>query len=307
MRPFARRFAGLVLLGSMASAETLYVTAYENKQILRLDTATHATVVVNTSSAPGHIDSLIFDRNGRILYSTDDGGQVRVFDPAAHTDTLLANLGGVVADLLLDPSGTTVLASQEDTGSLVRITLSNGSFATLGSAGAFPLASGTAYDPNGNLYVASQTHIVRIHPVTGAIQLTGPTSGVRLDGLTYDPSSQRLWAADLFGNCIRSFDLGTLTGSACVSVNAPDGIVADGVGNLYVAAFEIVYRYNIAANTLTAVSDPISGLDDIAPLLATPSSVPAVSATALLILAVGLLLAGLAMLRSPWRQHGIIP
>jgi streptogramin lyase len=275
--------AGIALSGQLG-ASTIYYTNFSGRQIRSLDTVTKATTLVDSVpvAAGGNPDSLIFDSTGRIVYTIYNGspGEVRIFDPIANTDTLLATgFSSQLVDVTLEPSLNTILVSDRGNNSIDRVNLTTGTVTLLGSAGAFGTVDGLTYDASGNLYAAVNTNIVKINPITGAVITTGASTGVFLDGLTYDSVSNKLWAAT--GSCIYNFDLVTLAPSACIATpgfGGNDGIESDGAGHLFIAASSsaLVAQYTISSGTFLAVSNNLGSLDDIAPTsgLGAPPSAP---------------------------------
>src|SRR5712692_8811085 len=79
----------LVLVGTSTSQATiLFATSFSGQSINQVDTATNTVTLLENT--PGNADSLIFDNSGRIVYADNQNGTVRLFDPNAHTDTLIA-------------------------------------------------------------------------------------------------------------------------------------------------------------------------------------------------------------------------
>ena len=155
---------------------------------------------------------------------------------------------------------------------------------------------GVIYGPGGSLFVNvstgftnAPTHLEQIDPTTGAILQTGVMTGIFLDGLTYDSFTGKLWASDYNNGRLVEIDPTNLnnftvfkpTGAAIANFG-PDGVVADGQGNLFVAsrANNTIIEYNIASNTATAVGT-VAGLDDLAPASGLGASVPEPSSTVL--------------------------
>ena len=66
-----------------------------------------------------------------------------------------------------------------------------------------------------------------------------------------------------------SFLKAVITSPSFPSTFDPDGLEADGQGNVYLASEtgdNEIYQYNITSKKLTALSGSLSGLDDLAPL-----------------------------------------
>ena len=277
---------GLTSFASFATASTLFYTNFASRTINSLDTVTKATALVDSVpvGAGGNPDSLIFDSAGRIIYTIYNGapGQIRIYDSVAHTDTLLATgFSSQLVDITLEPTTTSVLVADRGNNNLDRVNLTTGTITTLGVAGSFADLNGLTYDGSGNLFGVSAGKVIKINPTTGAVLLTGTGPGGFLDGLTFDSFSNKLWGAT--GSCLYSFDLATLTASACVNTSTigtgNDGIESDGLGHLFFAASgsAIVGQYTITGGALVAVSNNLGSLDDIAPasgLGAPPPSSP---------------------------------
>ncbi|MGA2442644.1 MAG: PEP-CTERM sorting domain-containing protein [Tepidisphaeraceae bacterium] len=276
---------------SVAQAVTIYATSYEGQAIYKCDTVTNTNTLVHSTASAGNPDSLLFDPAGRIIYSATANGTIHSYNPVGNLDTTLAFASNPV-DLALDPSGTTFLVSDIGSPSLTRIPVAGGA-PTLLVNGSYD--GGIAY-ANANLFaIANHTEVDQLNPTTGALLNSSiPNALLDLDGMTYDPLTQHLWATDLNNGSLVEFDPAALT----YSVHAlpsyfggslePDGIISDGAGTLYFAsrkAFSI-YSYDIATATITA-HNQVFGVDDLAPIIG-PGSLESVPEPASLVsLAVG--------------------
>ena len=105
----------------------------------------------------GGPDSLLFDTDGRIIYSEPQAGAVRRFDPSNRSTELLAsgmtqNRSFGPHDLALEPDGSSVLVSDVASGSIYRINLTTKALSILKS---FPSGhpAGLIYDNEGHLFV----------------------------------------------------------------------------------------------------------------------------------------------------------
>ena len=253
-------------------------------QIWSLNLASKQTTLID-NSAGGSIYGLLFDSQGRIIYTTGIPFWVRIYDPATMNDSLLASgFTSGAGDIALDPSGTSVLISYPVNNAIYRISLSGGAATLLNS---FPYPNGLAYDSQDNLYVViNSSQVEQIDPNTGAAIRTGSAVSGKggLYNVAYDSFSNKLWAGDIVNNCIRSLDLATLTPSSCVGTGIilePTGITSDGVGNIFVSADETpaVMKYNIATGAITQVSSTLSSILWLAPLSglgAPPAAAPPV-------------------------------
>src|SRR5271165_2582501 len=102
-------FLGSFVLGR-AQAATLYATSISGSQIYQVDTSTNTvTNYVTTPTAP---DSIIFDSSGRVIYSQLYAGEVDRYDPVGMTTTTLAVGLSTPADMVLEPSGNSMLVSE---------------------------------------------------------------------------------------------------------------------------------------------------------------------------------------------------
>ena len=303
--------ASVSIAANAARATTLYATSYENSSLWQVDTvALTATPIWSTAGAGQQPDSLCFDTSGNILYSAHyPGGGVRSVNLGASTDTNLATWAGHTTDIALEPSLTTVLASDYIDPNLRRVSLSGGaSILTTGHYfSGLAYYNGRLFANAGNTYQHGGDRIVEINPVTGAIlanqtpsNVVGSPSGIGdLDAMTYDPFTGHLWSTDEASSSLVEADPNNLaTGWVVHPLPAslftgfgvlPDGICGNGLGKLWYAARGdfYVYEYDIATNTSTPIVN-IYGLDDLAPVTGL-GSMPEPTAISLIGLAVPLL------------------
>jgi streptogramin lyase len=302
-----RFIASIILLAALvdcktASAELVYATSISTGVIYVDNTSTHTvTPVFNTGQ---ELDSLFFDPSGRIIYDQLFEGKVLAYDPNTKTNSLLySQPGSQLIDLALEPNQKSFLVSDANNDQLHRISLNGGLINSLnvhyGTSGQSGRPDGIIYDSKGDLFVnvstgftSTPTHIEQIDPNTGSIIQAATISGIFLDGLTYDSFTGKLWASDynhgklveIDPSNLSSYTVFTPTG-ATIANFGPDGIVSDGLGNLFIAsrANNTIIQYDISNNKATAVGT-VNGLDDLAPVsgLGAPSAAPEPSSMVLL-------------------------
>jgi hypothetical protein len=282
----------LWLTASVARADQLvYWTNFGGKSLVKGDVTTSTNTTIDSPAPPagitGQPDSLLFDTKGNIVYTVftrnagggAGSGQVRSFN--GTTDSLIA--GGFspeLVDIALDPSGASVLVSDRnitggEIGNIDRVNLTTGVVTVL-TAGVNTV-DGIAYDTKtGGLFAlltpggASGQRLVQIDPTTGAITNTGDATSSFgfMDGLTYDPVSDKFYAG--LGGCLQTFDPNsvTLKAGACVGAfTSIDGVESDGAGHILVAdvGAGAIGQYTLAGGTSTHILTT-PGLDDIAPV-----------------------------------------
>lgn len=253
-------------------SQNLYATSEAAQQLVQVNMQTGAvTVLFNTASTP---DSVIVDASGRLIYTTQKIGTVSVFDPSTGTNSVIVGGLSYPRDLIFDPGATTLLVSNFNKGELDRVNLVTGTLTPLLKGQG--TVDGLTYDPQGDLFavVNHHTQIVQLDPNTGKILktltvVTNHTVGYYgLDGLTYDPYTQKLWATDVGvgANCLVEIptDLSTFTFFQVGNMPTPDGLVSDGQGNLYIGVnLARVYEYNIPSDTITK-QVKVKNVDDVA-------------------------------------------
>src|SRR5438046_2803824 len=106
----------LILLADTRTSHAALAYITGGTTISAWDTSTNTVSTVVPSADGGSIDSLVFDTNGNIIYSIIGTSKLGVYNTITHTNHILATtgpdaLGPGVADMALDPSGTSVLVS----------------------------------------------------------------------------------------------------------------------------------------------------------------------------------------------------
>ena len=285
MRVFLRLAALFVavtpFLTSAAWSQNLYATGEGSQELMEVNMSTGVvTMLTHLSTRP---DSLIVDSQGRILYTSGSSstGTVSRFDPTANTNTVIATGLNSPHELIFDPGQTTILVSNFGRGQIVRINLASGTVTPLLSNEG--TVDGLAYDGSGHLFavVNHHTQIVQVDPTSGTILntltvITNPPNGLDgLSGLTYDPYSAQLWATDTGGgatcangaSCLVEIptNLSGFTFFEAGAMPTPEGIIADGQGNLFIGAGTVkVFEYSIPTGTMTATVK-VPSVFDIAP------------------------------------------
>jgi outer membrane protein assembly factor BamB len=291
---------GLALAGATTARSDviLYATSITGSGTIYkvdIDTNTLTPVITNT----GQADSLIFTPGNNIIYGNGNAGEVIEFNTVTHVSTVLASgFTNKLADLSLEPSGTSVLASDRGTGNLTRVFLSGGSTLVGTYVAGYRGLNGTAYDSSGHLYASNGDFVDQLNPVTGSILRSVPVTYA--DGMTYDGYSGKIFVASYSTNSLYSIDLTTFVATqVATGLNGPDGITADGNGNIFVASFNTshIYQYNENNGTVTQRTY-VHGLDDLAP--ASGLGAPTPEPSTLLVAGVGLLVAAAG---AAWRRR----
>ena len=260
-------------------AQTLYATGESSQKLYKVDMSTGG--VTPLASLTNRPDSLIVDSSGRILFTTGgSAGTVSMFDPSTGLISLVASGLSFPRDLIFDPGQATILVSNFGLGQIVRVTLATGTVTPLISK--LGTVDGLAYDAVGHLFAVVNHHkqIIQINPSSGAILktltvITNPPVGwYGLDGLTYDSYTGRLWASDVGSgtncasgaNCLVEIptDLSSFTFFQPGAIPAPDGIISDGKGNLFVGAgAAVAMQYNILTDSVVKTVK-VPSIDDVA-------------------------------------------
>jgi sugar lactone lactonase YvrE len=255
-----------------AWSQNLYATSESYNHLVEVNMSTGVVTILFTTIF--HPDSLIVDSLGRILYTTGgSNGTISIFDPSTGTNSVIVSGLAYPRDLIFDPGQTSVLVSNFGHGEIDRVSLSTGTRVALTKG--LKTVDGLAYDPEGRLFavINQHTQVAQIDPNTGVIlkRLTVTTPLIHyygLDGLTYDSYTGQLWATDVGtgANCLVEIptDLSGFTLFQVGNFVTPDGIISDGLGNLYVGVnLSHVYEYNITGNKITK-NVRVQSVDDVA-------------------------------------------
>lgn len=275
-------YVSLLVLGAASSAQATVLTWTDRNgsgSIQMTDTSTGTTLVTNT---PGLPDSLIFAPNGNVVYTINTPiTAVGIFD--GTTNTTFTH-GSSVRDLTLAPGKTMATVGDAGNGDIYNFALTGHTFTTLSTG--LGSVDGLAYGSDGNLYAVTQseTEVDEINPTTGAV-MKSVTGLSLLDGMTFDSSTGKIFVADKNTNGLLELSLGLPNSGTLVAAglfSTPDGIAADGSGNIFVSNFlASISEYNIAGNTsLVIASTP--GIDDLAPVSGLGAPVPEPASLALL-------------------------
>jgi len=270
------------------TAQMMYVTDEPGQLLYQMNFATGTSTTL--CAVNGRPDSvIIYPPTGQVFFTVAQTRLLEMYDPATGVCTILASFGakdafpGYPRDLVLEPSGTTLLVGLYSPGKILRYNIPAGTMTLLAKIpGAL---DGLAYDASGNLFaVSKRSSIVQVDPVKGTVLKTlvlfSPNIGTDgADGLTYDSFTGHLWAAfDCYANkpcpvvdgvSLGSglievpTDLSTFTEFQSGKIILPDGIVSDGQGNLYTGAgLAHITEYNIPTNTIVkTIKAP--GVDDL--------------------------------------------
>jgi DNA-binding beta-propeller fold protein YncE len=248
-----------------AAAQMFYATGESTQQ---LDLVNFTTgMVTNLLNIGGRPDALVVNAKGQILYTVTSLGTLEMFDPLTSQHTVLANFGKAAPrDLLIEPSGDTVLVSLYGSGKLARYNVNTGAVTVFPAKRIGSTMDGLVYDPAGNLFaVVSRNLLCQLDPSTGTILQTvtlephNKTNGG--DGIVYDPFTKNLWITHdgTLGNGLIEVPLtptnpprlGTPIWLQTGNIRVPDGIISDSTGNLYIGeGLQFLTQYNIASNVI---------------------------------------------------------
>jgi len=271
----------LALVSAAFSQLAQIYIANENQSNLELlkFNPTQLTTLYNIGAKP---DDMTINSAGQLLYTVPNLGTVQLYDPNTGIDRVVASGIMYARDLAIEAGGKTMLvAKYTGPAEIIRLNLTTGAQTVLvGKAAKLGTCDGIAYDGYGNLYaVANHNTIVQVNPTTGAIIATlvlETHSGVNgADGLTWDPSTQSLWAThdgkNLGTGLLQIFvkESGFLSTTSTgftfyplAGITNVDGIKSDGLGNLYVAAIYDALVYNIPTHKIiqTVVTKGADGI-----------------------------------------------
>lgn len=277
-------FASPILYGTQNGHAVNGVGVDNLPAIFQYDVGSNTLTTLNdgllAASAGQMIDGLVIDSQGRFIYSNQTQGTLRRFDPSTGTDTILAFSLGAPRDVVLEPGGNSVLVSETSTGFITRVDLSGFNAKTI-----LGVYGGGGDGPQGLEYVGTRlfanlgyrqlpdgSTLQEIDPATGALLSSVSAAYWGLDGLTFDPFTQRLYSSSVKTNVIYGFNPNNLTGPvatiACQQFYQPDGLLSDGHGSLFIADYENsppaghLMRYTFATGQCTTLQEA-AGITDL--------------------------------------------
>jgi streptogramin lyase len=264
---FQRIFSGLLCVLALVDVSTaqLFYSASEPTQ--QIDLVNFTTGAVTNLHKVGSRPDSILVRNGKILYTVSPRGTLEQFDPTTKTNKILATFpNGGPRDMVYEPGRNSILIALYTTARLARYNFNTGSVTVFPTTKIGSSVDGLAYDPAGNLYaVVSHNTICQLNPNTGAILQTlvlEPHNKVNGgDGLLYDNFTHNLWTAHdgTKGNGLIQIPLtatkpprlGSPIFRQTGKIHVPDGIISDGVGNLYIGeGLQYLTQYSIAKDAI---------------------------------------------------------
>jgi len=257
----------LLTLAASASATQFVGTDINSGKLVYIVTPKTLITITTTGAKP---DGVVFGPNQEIIYTLAGAGEVHIFNPYTHTDTLLAKGLTTPVNLVVEPRCKTILVSDVGANKIFRITLATHAITTFYNGP--DKMQGLVYDTSGRLFVndVSLNAIVQLD-ATGTIIARTPTSVslTTLAGLIYDAFTRALFATSGTGQVLyrATTDLSTVSTISFPGQPILDGIVSDGQGNLYVVGGDgtnsVVYKFAILTSTQTP-ENTVPGLDEIA-------------------------------------------
>lgn len=276
-------FATLVLTANSVRADIiLYATERDFNKLVTVNLTTN--VVADLHLVKDKPDSLILVPSGKFVYDLADPlvSELRIFDPVANTDTLLAGPANGInspQDLALDPNGNIIYTANFLGNSITKTNLTT--LATTPLITNFPRPEGMAFDSTGRFFAnaggfGGVSNVYQIDPNTGAILKTSaafdPSNS--LDGLVFDPFSGLLFATAQLGSALYSIDPNTLIATKVADVPSPDGLITDTHGLLYIASRDFhVYRFNVLTGAPVVQLTFVPGLDDLGQIALSPPTI----------------------------------
>ncbi len=222
--------AGLLLLVSLARADTFYVSNFGVNSITEYDDNGNASPF--TSTFVNGPNGLALDSLGNLYVSTNSN-TIEKFSPTGVDLGVFASTGlNNAQGLAFDKSGNLYAANFG--GNTVEVFAPDGT--DLGVFANVIRPTGLAFDTAGRLYVANFGNTIERFAADGTPLGTFADTGLNNPaGIAFD-SLGFLYAANNAGNTIEVFGPdGTDLGSVAVSgINAPIGIAFDSEGSLYV-------------------------------------------------------------------------
>jgi RHS repeat-associated protein len=284
-----------------AQDPVLYVTQRSDAGVARVRLRKGASPEVDRDFVRGlpglGPDSVIFDATGHLLISNPEDGSISLADSA--TGALLSERMntaplGFVADLALDPSGTSVWAivyGGSGPSAVEQMSLADGSVISRNPDDVTALG-GITFDGSGKrLFVASHaSRIAELNPLDGRVVRSVQVPGAP-DGMTFDPTTGHVFASGCGGLCdlaIGTPDTPTLTLAGVHRATDGDGIAADGRGHIYVTTRSGVDLLDLASDTARTIVSGLPSPDDTAPQIgfgAAPTTVASLTFAAARIVA----------------------
>jgi hypothetical protein len=249
------------------SATKLVGTDINSGKLLYIATPNTVVTIFSTGAKP---DGVILGPNQQIIYALGGTGEIHSFNPYTQTDAILAKGLLSPVNIVLEPGCKTILVSDTGVNKIFRIDLSSHVLTTFYNGP--DKMQGLVYDTSSQLFANDdQLNAIVQLDVNGAIvnQTGSNTPLTTLDGLTYDARTNALFATSNTGQVIYKVttDLVTVTPISFPGAPVLDGIVSDGLGNLYVVGVNgstsMIFKYAILTATQTTLST-VPGLDDIA-------------------------------------------